>query len=119
MTLKDIRAFQLARSAIISAWDILCKESGCQPEEIEEVYIAGAFGNYIRPDTALKLGLVPDVGLEHIHFIGNAALEGARMVLLNRGNLKKKKKLMKKTTFMELGGRADFQESFITNLNLP
>jgi uncharacterized 2Fe-2S/4Fe-4S cluster protein (DUF4445 family) len=119
LTQKDIRAFQLARSAIVSAWDILCKELSCTPEEIEEVYIAGAFGNYIRPDTALRLGLVPDVGLEHIHFIGNAALEGARMVLLNRRNMQFITKLIKKTKFMELGGRADFQESFIMNLYLP
>jgi uncharacterized 2Fe-2S/4Fe-4S cluster protein (DUF4445 family) len=117
LTQTDIRDFQLARSAIVSAWEILCQEFNCSAQDIEDVYIAGAFGNYIRPDTALKLGLVPDVGIDHIHFIGNAALEGARMVLVNKRNLQFTSEIVQKTRFMELGGRADFQESFIANLN--
>ena len=119
LTQKDVRDFQLARSAIVSAWEILCKEFNCSAEEIDDVYIAGAFGNYIRPETALKLALVPNVGINHIHFIGNAALEGARMVLVNKSYLEFTQELLQKTKFMELGGRTDFQESFITNLYLP
>jgi uncharacterized 2Fe-2S/4Fe-4S cluster protein (DUF4445 family) len=118
LTQSDIRDFQLAKSAIVSAWNILCKEVRCDPEEIEEIYIAGAFGNYIRPDTALRLGLVPKRDLNHIHFIGNAALEGARMVLLNKKNLEIIKQLARDTKFIELAGREDFQEAYITNLSL-
>ena len=118
LTQTDIRHFQLAKAAIVSAWNILCKEMHCNPREIDEVYIAGAFGNYIRPDTASRLGLVPNIGLNKIHFIGNAALEGARMILLNKKNLKIVKQLLYETKFIELAGREDFQEAYITNLSL-
>jgi uncharacterized 2Fe-2S/4Fe-4S cluster protein (DUF4445 family) len=118
LTQSDIRHFQLAKSAIVSAWNILCKEMKCDPQEIDEVFIAGAFGNYIRPDTALGLGLVPNIGLNSIHFIGNAALAGARMILLNKKNLKIVQRLAYEIKFIELAGREDFQDAYITNLSL-
>jgi uncharacterized 2Fe-2S/4Fe-4S cluster protein (DUF4445 family) len=118
LTQADIREFQLAKSAITSAWKILCKEMTCNEADIKEVYIAGAFGNFIRPQIALEMGLVPPVGLNQIHFIGNAALEGARMLILNKAYLKNAQMIAKETKFIELAGRADFQEAYIQNLSL-
>ena len=118
LTQLDIREFQLAKSAIASAWQILCQELGCKPETIDEIYIAGAFGNFIRPETAVKLGLVPQVALDKIHFIGNASLEGARMALLNRKNMNYAQLLAEETRFIELAGRPDFQETYVLNFTL-
>jgi len=114
---KDIREFQLARAAIISAWKLLFTETGCSAEALNSVYIAGTFGNFIRPEVLLYLGLIPQVALEKVHFLGNAALEGARLTLTNRANLKKIIKLIKNAEFRELAGRPDFQDMFFEQLN--
>jgi uncharacterized 2Fe-2S/4Fe-4S cluster protein (DUF4445 family) len=118
LTQSDIRAFQLAKSAITSAWQVLCRLAEIQPLAIGNVYLAGAFGNFIRPQTAVDLNLVPGIGLDRIHFIGNASLEGARRILLNREQLSQIDLLARTTRFVELAGRADFQDLYIQNMML-
>ncbi len=118
LTQTDIRAFQLAKSAITSAWQVLCQLAGIQPLAIEDVYLAGAFGNFIRPRTAVDLKLVPAIDLNRIHFIGNASLEGARRILLDQDQLKQVDWLAASTRFVELAGRADFQDLYVQNMIL-
>ncbi len=118
LTQTDIREFQLAKAAIASAWEFLCEIAGCQPTDIENVYIAGAFGNYIRPQAAINLGLIPALELNRVHFIGNASLEGARMMLLNRKYQQAADRMAKRTNFIELAGRHEFQEKFVQNMRL-
>jgi len=113
---KDIREFQLARAAIITAWKMLCRFAGCKPEDIDEVYVAGAFGNFIRPDTLINLGLIPATRKHAIHFIGNGALQGARLTLLDRSNLALVGKIVTDTRFIELGGDPEFQDIFVDHL---
>ena len=118
LTQNDIREFQLAKAAIASAWQFLCETAGCQPADVENVYIAGAFGNYIRPQAAINLGLIPALELNRVHFIGNASLEGARMMLLNRKYQKTADRIAKRTNFIELAGRPEFQEKYVQNMRL-
>ncbi|TFG99441.1 MAG: DUF4445 domain-containing protein, partial [Calditrichales bacterium] len=115
----DIREFQLARSAIVAAWKLLCRVSGCGPQNIDEIYIAGAFGNFIRPDAAIRLGLVPAKNLNHIHFIGNASLEGGRMTLLDRDVPDHVRKMAAEISFIEMAGRLEFQDLYIENMHFP
>jgi uncharacterized 2Fe-2S/4Fe-4S cluster protein (DUF4445 family) len=118
LTQSDIRAFQLAKSAITSAWQVLCRKAAIKPEDIRNVYIAGAFGNFIRPGAAVDLNLVPKIDRDHIHFIGNASLEGARRMLLDQENIWQVERLARQTQFIELAGREDFQELYVENLLL-
>ncbi len=118
LTQTDIRAFQLAKSAITSAWLVLCRLAEIQPLAIKNVYLAGAFGNFIRPQTAVDLKLVPAIDLNRIHFIGNASLEGARRILLDQEQLKQVDLLARTTRFVEMAGRADFQDLYIQNMML-
>jgi uncharacterized 2Fe-2S/4Fe-4S cluster protein (DUF4445 family) len=118
LTQTDIRAFQLAKSAITSAWQVLCRLAEIRPLVIEDVYLAGAFGNFIRPQTAVDLKLVPAIDLNRIHFIGNASLEGARRILLDQDQLKQVDRLTATTRFVELAGRADFQDLYVQNMML-
>ena len=110
LTQDDLREFQLAKAAIASAWQYLCSSAGCRPEEINTVYIAGAFGNYIRPQAAIDL--------KQVHFIGNASLEGARMMLLNQKYQRRAGRLAEQTVFIELAGRPEFQDIYIENMGL-
>jgi uncharacterized 2Fe-2S/4Fe-4S cluster protein (DUF4445 family) len=118
LTQGDIRAFQLAKSAITSAWQVLCGLARIQPSAIDEVYIAGAFGNFIRSRAAINLNVVPRIDINRIHFIGDASLEGSRRVLLNDQELNRIEKLAATTQFIELAGRTDFQELYVHNLLL-
>ena len=116
LTQKDIRQFQLAKSSIVAAWQVLCKNIKINYDEIGQVFIAGAFGNYIRPKTVLSLGLVPKLSLNKIKYIGDSALFGSKMVLFNNDNIKKFKNIINKVEYIELSGRADFQEFYIEDL---
>ncbi|MEA1986275.1 MAG: ASKHA domain-containing protein [Candidatus Marinimicrobia bacterium] len=116
LTQKDIREFQLAKSSIVAGWKVLCEKVNINPAEIEQVYIAGAFGNFIRPETVLSLGLVPNISPEKINYIGDGALLGSQMILLDKNNIKKCEDILEKNSYIELSGRTDFQEFYIEDL---
>jgi uncharacterized 2Fe-2S/4Fe-4S cluster protein (DUF4445 family) len=115
---NDVRQFQLAKGAIATGWKMLCTDLQVDPGEIQSVHIAGAFGNYIRPDAARTLGLVPSLPIERIEYIGNGALEGARLVLLQRGLESRVRDLDNEVQFVELAGREDFQETYALEMHL-
>ncbi len=118
LTQKDIREFQLANSAIRTAWKLLCKKLQLPVEDLQNVFIAGAFGNYIRPRTLLYLGTIPDVPLKRIRFLGNAALEGVRLSILNKDFLEKARQLASEVEMVELADDPDFQDVFVANFSL-
>ena len=108
----DIRQIQLAKAAIQSGIILLLKKLNIQLNDIEKVLLAGAFGNYIRKKSALKIGLLPAISAEKIHFIGNAAASGAQMILLSSENRNKAKQLAKNIRYIELANEPDFQDVF-------
>jgi uncharacterized 2Fe-2S/4Fe-4S cluster protein (DUF4445 family) len=119
LTQNDIREFQLARSAIVSAWKVLANIAGVPVNEIDRVYIAGAFGNFIRPEAAISLGLVPVQDINKIHFIGNGSLEGSRLSLMDQSLLDAADEYIRTTRFVELAGRAGFQDVYVENMHFP
>lgn len=120
ITQRDIRELQLAKGALATAQEILLKIAGLRPEEIDTLFIAGAFGNFISPQDALRVGLVlPEIPGERIKFIGNAALAGASLVLRSTRCRKIAQNLADSTQFIELANRPDFQDTFIMQTRLP
>ncbi len=115
---KDIRQIQLAKSSIYSGCITLLGEAGLVPEDVVDLYLAGAFGNYIDIDNALYIGLLPAVPKERIHSIGNGAGQGVRMALLDREYLEHCRRLPEKTTHLELAANPRFMEEYIMNMNL-
>lgn len=116
---KDVRELQLAKGAIAAGIQILMDEMGMGIKDIDMVYLAGAFGNYIHPKSALRIGLIPTVDPRIIHTIGNAASTGASMVLLAKGYWQMANELASSIEHVELSTRPDFNEYFIENLNFP
>jgi uncharacterized 2Fe-2S/4Fe-4S cluster protein (DUF4445 family) len=112
VTQRDVRELQLAKGAIRAGIEILLKELGVGPEAVEKVYLAGAFGNYIRPESALAIGLLPHFPNAEIVPVGNAAGSGARMALLSRRARADAATFPTRVEYLELSGRADFQEHF-------
>jgi len=113
LTQKDIREVQLAKAAIYAGIKILLKEVNISPEDIQEILLAGAFGNFIDKESAIRIGLIPDLPLEKIFSVGNAAGRGAEIVLLSEKTRKICERISKDIKYIELSSRADFQEEFI------
>ena len=116
---KDIREVQLAKAAIAAGITLLRQELNLQEDQIDKVYIAGAFGNYMDPASACRIGLIPMGLKEKIIPIGNAAGEGAKIALLNRDQLKAAAALSESIGFVELATSPDFQDCFVDELEFP
>lgn len=119
ITQDDIRELQLAKGAIAAGIRILQKELGVETEQIEEVFLAGAFGSSINPLSARQLGLIPEVPLERVKAVGNAAGEGAKLTLLSRLARREAEEIAATVRYVELSGRADFQEAFLAAMYFP
>ena len=81
MTIKDVRAVQLAKGAMYAGAKIMMAKLGYKA--LDRVVLAGAFGSLIDREASLVIGMFPDVPVEHVHAVGNAAGDGARMALLD------------------------------------
>lgn len=119
LTQKDIREVQLAKAAISAGILLLEKQLGITHEQIKTIYIAGAFGNYMNPESACRIGLLPGSLLDRIVPIGNAAGEGAKIALLNCDELEQSTILMNQVNFLELASLPEFQNYFIDELEFP
>ena len=113
ITQKDIREIQLAKAAIFAGIKILLKEADLLPDEIGEILLAGAFGNFINKESARRLGLIPPVALNKIESVGNAAGRGTEMVLLSDEMKRKCGKISQEVAYIELSSRKDFQKEFM------
>lgn len=113
---KDIRELQLAKGAIAAGIEILLKTYGAKVEDIDEVLLAGAFGNYLNPKSACKVGLIPPELVDRIKGIGNAAGAGAKFALLSEEEYKRAIMLSKKIQYIELSANAEFSTVFAKKL---
>ena len=116
LTQQDIRQMQLAKGAIRAGIKLLQRRIGLVDADVKQILLAGAFGNYIRPQSALRIGLLPAVDIERIHSIGNAATSGAQMILLNRQYRKDAGELARKIEYIEIAHEPDFQMVFAESM---
>ncbi len=117
LTQKDIREVQLAKGAIAAGIEILKQEADISNENINRVFLAGGFGNYIDPHNACEITMIPKDLEEKIIQIGNGAGTGARLYLLNKKYKNIAKKLLNKTSYIELSTNLKFQNEYINNMN--
>jgi uncharacterized 2Fe-2S/4Fe-4S cluster protein (DUF4445 family) len=116
LTQRDIREVQLAKAAIRAGIKILQQKLSIADSDIQHILLAGAFGNYIRPQSAMRIGLLPDVQIERIRFVGNAACSGAQMILLNSALRAEAKQLACKIEYIEIAHEPDFQVIFAESM---
>ncbi|KXB03908.1 ferredoxin [candidate division MSBL1 archaeon SCGC-AAA261F19] len=110
VTLKDVREVQLAKGAIRAGAGILMEEFGV--ESIDEIALAGAFGNYIDPTSALIIGLFPEIERDRVKMVGNAAGIGARLALVDEKKRKEADWLVDKVKYLRLAALEDFDMEF-------
>lgn len=113
---KDIRELQLAKGAIRAGIETLLEEAGKTYSDIETIYLAGAFGTYLNPESAVKIGLLPPISLSRIYSVGNAAGEGAKLALIDREFREIAEDIYKRVRYIELSSRKDFQDKFMNSL---
>ena len=119
LTQRDVRQVQLCKGAISAGTGIILQEYGVSIDELDRVMLAGAFGNYVRARSVIRIGLLPDVPVEKVEFIGNAAGTGARMVLAGRACRENAEQVARDTEYVELAGRPDFQMKFAEAMMFP
>ena len=116
---RDIRELQFAKAAIATGWMLLLEEQGLTDADVAQVLLAGSFGSYLSPASAVRIGLVPDVALLRIVSAGNVAGEGAKMALLSLRERAAAQALLEEVHYVELSDRADFNDRFVDRLAFP
>lgn len=117
ITQKDIREIQLAKGAIAAGAQILLDVAGKKLDDIKSVYLAGAFGNYIDIENAVRISILPDVPRERIHPVGNSAGAGVCLMLKDPSLWDTAADIIKRAEHIELASHKDFQEIFIGNMS--
>jgi uncharacterized 2Fe-2S/4Fe-4S cluster protein (DUF4445 family) len=117
ITQKDIRQIQLAKGALYSGCKLMMRRMGIDRPDV--VKIAGAFGTHVDREKALIMGLFPDCEIEKIISVGNAAGDGARAALLNRGKREEARWVSKNVEYIELTVEKDFQQQFMEAMQIP
>jgi uncharacterized 2Fe-2S/4Fe-4S cluster protein (DUF4445 family) len=116
---RDVRELQFAKASIATGWGILCRDLGVEPEEISQVLLGGSFGSYLSAASAVKIGLVPKLPLVRIISAGNVAGEGAKIAALSVTERAAANAILDEVEYVELSGRADFNDLFIDQLSFP
>lgn len=109
---EDIRQVQLAKGAVAAGIELMCADVGITPAEIDRCILAGAFGSFLNPDSACRIGLLPESLQGKIQSVGNGALVGAKMLAKDKGQLKLAAKLVEQIRVLELASLPEFQRAF-------
>jgi uncharacterized 2Fe-2S/4Fe-4S cluster protein (DUF4445 family) len=116
---RDVRELQFAKAAIATGWKLLVEELGVDEGEIQQVLLAGSFGSYLSPASAVRIGLVPNLALPRIVSAGNVAGEGAKMALLSLQERHAATAMLDEVVYVELSDRSDFNDRFVEELGFP
>lgn len=113
---RDVRELQFAKAAISTGWTLLLQQLGLEQRDVQQVLLAGSFGSYLSPASAVRIGLVPRLPVLRIVAAGNVAGEGAKMALLSVRERAGATALLKEVAYVELSDRPDFNDAFVEQL---
>jgi uncharacterized 2Fe-2S/4Fe-4S cluster protein (DUF4445 family) len=116
---RDVRELQFAKASIATGWKLLLEQLNVDPDEIQQVLLAGSFGSYLSPKSAVEIGLVPKIPILRIVSAGNVAGEGAKMVLLSQQEKNGALSILNQIEYVELSDRKDFNDKFVEQLSFP
>ena len=119
LTQRDVRELQFAKASIATGWRLLMEQLDLKDDDIQQVLLAGSFGSYLSPASAIQIGLVPKIPVMRIVSAGNVAGEGAKMVLLSQPERNGATTLLNEVSYVELSDRKDFNDKFVEQLSFP
>ncbi len=119
LTQGDVRQLQLAKAAIMSGVQALLQQVGLEWDSIDTFLLAGGFGNYINIRNARRIGLIPDLADDRIHYIANAAGLGAQLALLSDQCRRQAEQIAMETKHLSLAGLEGFQKMYLGTMGFP
>lgn len=117
LTQRDIRQIQLAKGAVRTGVDIILERGGITCEELDKIYIAGGFGNFLNPVSMERIGLLPEHSSGRVIFCGNASIDGAIMLLTDTNARTFLEETLHQMEHLQLADSPQFMECFVKNLN--
>ncbi|MCL5022215.1 MAG: ASKHA domain-containing protein [Nitrospirae bacterium] len=113
----DVRALQLAKGALYTGAKLMMQKMGVK--KLDRVELAGAFGSHIDREASLTLGMFPDVPIDSVVVVGNAAGDGARMALLNKDKRREAEERARWVEFVEIATEPAFEKEFMQAMHIP
>ncbi|MFH1616044.1 MAG: ASKHA domain-containing protein [Planctomycetota bacterium] len=119
ITQSDINNLIRSKAGVFAAIRVLMESTQTRPDDIEAIYLAGGFGNFLDIRHAIIIGLLPDIPPEKIRFVGNTSIAGAKTVLLSQRALKTAEKIAESMTYFDLMSHPGYMDEFIKANFLP
>ena len=111
-TARDVRALQLAKAAVAAGISVLLEEAGIGFTQLEALYLAGGFGSHLNADSAVAIGMLPESMRDKIVCVGNSALAGASMALLDPAKRVTLLNIQRNCKYLELSGHKGFNRLY-------
>lgn len=115
----DIENLMRSKAAVYAAVTILLESLQLSVDDISRIYLAGGFGNYLNIESAITIGMLPDVETSKVTFAGNTSVEGAKIALLSREAYERAHEIAGKMTYFDLMGDVKFMDEFVKATFLP
>jgi len=119
VTQADLANLLSAKAAIYAGAEVLARAIGLDFREVERVYIAGGFGNYLDREKAIAIGLIPDLPVERIRFVGNTSILGADLGLLSEGTWQELHTIAESVTYYDLINYPNYYDEFLAARFIP
>ena len=119
ITQSDIKNLIRSKGAMYTILNVVIQSVGVEFSDIENFFVAGAFGNYIDPVKAISIGMLPDIPVSRFNALGNSAGSGAVQALLDADARQEVEDIMEKLTYLEMNVRGDFMNQLTAALFLP
>ncbi|MCK4268270.1 MAG: DUF4445 domain-containing protein, partial [Actinomycetia bacterium] len=119
ITEVDIDNLMRAKAAVFAGITTLVESVGVTLDDVQEILIAGSFGNYIKVAEAITIGLLPDLPVERYRFVGNGSLLGAAKAAVSKGVLDRAAEVTRSMNYLELSAEPGFMDKYVSALFLP
>lgn len=119
ITQPDIDNLVRSKAGVFAAIRVLMESTQTRPQDLEAVYLAGGFGNFLNVQQAVTIGMLPDIPIEKIQFVGNTSIAGAKTVLLSRKALETAEKIAQSMTYFDLMSHPGYMDEFTRARFLP
>jgi uncharacterized 2Fe-2S/4Fe-4S cluster protein (DUF4445 family) len=118
-TQEDVRSVQLAKGAIRAGIDLLLEAAGLEYGQVDRFVVAGAFGTYISIESAITIGMFPDLPIDRYEQVGNAAGIGAKLALVSLLSRESARTLATSSQYIVQAGHPRFNDIFMRSINFP
>lgn len=119
ITQADIDNLVRSKAGVFAAIKVLMESTQTKPDDLEAIYLAGGFGNFLNVRQAVIIGMLPDVPIEKVHFVGNTSIAGAKLILLSRQALEVAEKIAEGMAYFDLMSHPAYMDEFIRARFLP